>query len=189
MYKYILIIAIIMFFLSCDQGPYKKAMDYNKKGTEYYSNGNDSALYYFNKAIQTDSTFQPAIQNKANYHIGKQQYPEALETIDQLLAQSSYVEAYQMKGMLLDILDKSTEARVNYQKALDGIEKRLKKTTKDKQPLNLYNLGFTYFLLGDTVKAAKLIQENKDLAKDLSLGDTILNNLNNKNKIIRMILK
>lgn len=190
MNKLIIAISIVFLLISCDQGPYKRAMDLNKKGTEYYLEGNDSALYYFDKAIKVDSTFQPAIQNKANYYIGKQQYQEALQTIDLLLEQSSYVEAWQMRGMLLDILDQPDEARISYQNAVDGIEKRIKQASKDKQGLNLYNLGFTYFLLGDTSEAKRLIQENKTQAKDNNnLGDSILNSLNNKKKIIQMVLK
>ncbi len=189
MYKFIITTAIIVLYSSCDQGPYKKAMDLNKIGTMFYLEDNDSALYYFNKAIKTDSTFQPAIQNKANYHIGKQQYEEALETIDLLLAQDSYVEAFQMKGMLLDILGRSDEAKQNYLQAITGIENRLNLASKENESLHQYNLGFTYFLLNDTTKAVKLIQQSKASVKDSHLGDSILNNLGDKTKIIQMVLK
>lgn len=188
MYKLLITTAIIILCSSCDQGPYKKAMDLNKIGTRFYLEDNDSALYYFNKAIKTDSTFQPAIQNKANYHIGKQQYEEALETIDLLLAQDSYVEAFQMKGMLLDILGRFDEAQLNYKQAINGIENRLNYASKENESLHRYNLGFTYFLLNDTTKAIKLINQSKERIKDSHLGDSILNNIGNKPKIIQMVL-
>lgn len=182
-------ILISLFITSCDQGPYKKAMDLNQKGTEYFHKGNDSALYYFELAIQTDSTFQPAIQNKANFLIKKEKYKEALETIDLLIKQRPYAEALQFKGMLLDIINQPNEAKESYQNAIDQFNKQVEKLPNEIKAMNNLSLGVNYFLLGDTTKAKQLLIANKKEAKDLGIADSILNNLNNKEKIIKLLLK
>lgn len=185
-FLYTIFIGLIAY--SCEQGPYKKAMDLNQKGTEYFYKGNDSALHYFELAIQADSTFQPAIQNKANFLIKKENYQEALETIDLLIAQRPYAEAWQFKGMILDITGQEQEAQKSYQNAIDQFNKQLDKLPNERKALTRLSVGVNYFLLGDTTKAKQLLTENKKEAKDLAIADSILNNLDDKERVIRLLL-
>lgn len=164
-----------------DQGHYKRAIDYNQKGVEYFLSKPDSALFYFDKAIQEDSTFQPAIQNKVNYYIKyKKNYPEALKSLNKLIAIKPYPEALLFQGLLLDKMGSHDEAVDSYKKSLKGYE---------KQDNRIGDIGVVQLLLGDTTNAKLSLIKYKEEGKGIKqLTDSILNNLNNREKVIDDLL-
>lgn len=186
-----IIYLVLLCCIGCSSASHKKeAIDLNNKATKLFISNPDSALILFDKAIALDSSYHLAIQNKANLLIHQLKYAEALSAVQQLLAQKEYPEAWQMKGMLLTKLGKTPEdAEAAYKKALAIQQKRLDTSSTNKKAMENMSIALTYFLLGDTSKAKTLIVENKGGARDQGLGDSILHNLANKQKIIDFILK
>jgi tetratricopeptide (TPR) repeat protein len=189
--KSLLNLFVFTFFIGCTSSSYKKeAIALNNKATQLFRSNPDSALVLFDQAITIDSSYHVPIQNKANLLIDQRRYEEAFVAVEQLLAKKEYPEALQMKGMLLDKLGKTPqEAQVSYQKALSIYQNRLDTLPKNKIAIENMSIAMTYFLLGDTAQAKKLILENKTEPQGVLMGDSILKYLDNKQRIIDIIIK
>lgn len=184
------ILSILLCF-GCQHSPYKKeAIKLNNQATQLFLSNPDSALLLFDKATALDTNYHLPIQNKANLLIGLDRFEEALATIEQLIAKKEYAEAWQMKGMLLDKLgQKPKEAHRAYQKSLSVQQERLTTIPESKKAMENMSIAITYFLMADTSKAKTLILENKNQVRDFGLGDSILKYMDDKKKIIDLILK
>jgi len=189
--KLVLSLFILIIFIGCTSSPYKKeAVALNNKATQLFLTNPDSALVLFDQAIAMDSSYQLPIQNKANLLIDQRRYEEAITAIEQLLSKKEYPEALQMKGMLLNKSGKyAEEAQISYRKALAIHQNRLDTIPENQIAIEKMSIAMTLFLLGDTTQAKKLIVENKVKARDLGIGDSILKYLDNKQRIIDIIIK
>ena len=95
-----------------------------------------------------------------------------------------------MKGMLLEKLgDDTEEAQLTYKKALTRHQNHIGTLPENKIATENMSIALTYFLLGDTTQAKKLIVENKVKARNLGIGDSILKYIDNKQRIIDIIIK
>ena len=183
---------LVLFFLfGCTNTPFnKEAIKLNNEGTKLFMSDPDSAILLFDKAISLDSTYELPIQNKANVYIHQKKYPQALLTIELLLAKHQYPEAYEMKGMLLEYLKEIDKANEAYKDALKIREEKIKNTPQQKLASENYALGFTYILLGDTTLGKELINENATAAKTIpALKDSLLKNMAERQKMLEMLLK
>lgn len=189
--KTILRLLALLSLLGCSSSPFKKeAIVLNNNATQLFLTNPDSALILFDRAIALDSSYHLPIQNKANLLIHQRRYEEALLAVEQLLTKEEYPEALQIRGMLIDKLGTSaTDAQHAYRKALAHQQERLATFPEDKKLSENVSLSMTYFLLGDTTQAKKIIQENKTKGNNLAIGDSILKYLDNKPRIIDLILK
>lgn len=190
--KSIFSLLVVILFIGCNSSsPYKKeAIALNNKATQLFLTHPDSALVLFDQAIALDSSYHLPIQNKANLLIEQRKYKDAIKAVDELLTKQEYPEALQMKGMLLDKLSGNTEeAQISYRKALAIYQNRLDTIPENQIAIEKMSIAMTLFLLGDTTQAKKLIAENKVKAKDLGIGDSILKYIDNKQRIIDLIIK
>ena len=188
---YIVSIAFIVLIYSCNQPNYKKdAITYNNKGSQFFlKNERDSALHYFTLATESDPKYQTAIQNKANTLIALEQYDKSVSVIEDLIKLNPYPEAFTVKGILLDKMNKPNDAQLVYEEGLKLFEERLLKISEDRKSEVMLGIGQLYYLKEDTTKAKSILNEHKIKGKDLGLADTMLNNLDNKMKFIDYVLK
>lgn len=190
--KSILSLLTVIIFIGCtSSSPYKKeAIALNNKATQLFLTNPDSALILFDEAIALDSSYHLPIQNKANLLIDQRRYEEAKVAVDELLAKKEYPKALQMKGMLLEKLgDDTEEAQLTYKKALTIHQNHIDTLPENKIAAENMSIALTYFLLGDTTQAKKLILENNVKVRNVGIGDSILKYIDNRRRIIDIIIK
>lgn len=182
---------LLLVFQGCNQPNYKKeAIEINNKGTQFFQqNLKDSALIYFSLATGKNPQYALAHQNKANALISLKQYDKAILAIDDLIKIQPYAEAFTIKGMLLDKTNKPDEAKQAYSEGLKKFEERLTSTSDANKSMIILEIGQLHFLKGDSSQAKTILEEHKAKAQDLGTADSILNNLQQKDKYIDWVLQ
>ena len=188
--KILYTILVWVTFLSCNQPNYRKeAIALNDKGAYYFNQNNlDSALWYFNQSTIKNPNYLIAYQNKANVLIKMKKYELAVQEVDKLVHVQAYAQAVLFKGILYDRLEKSNQADSNYRYALELFQNELKNASAQQTPNIKSAIALNYYLLGDSLTCKAILDSINQPTETLLPADSLLKNLNNKTKIIDMIL-
>ncbi len=109
-----------------------EAVKLNNRGVrlmEQYKN--DSALIFFDKAIDTDETYYLPHSNKVNLYMSQRDYKMAMKESELAVEKKpDLAEGWTMAGMLRDKLGDSITANKYYQKSIELFEKRIADSTQ-----------------------------------------------------------
>lgn len=191
-----LIVTILTFtiFFSCtrqiENADYDlKAIELNNKAGEYYQIGEyDSALYYFDKAIELDENYYLPHSNKVNIYLSRKDYKEALIESELILKKKpDLAEGWIFTGMLYDFLGDTMKAKSYYKKSIEIYDQRISNPDR-KQDLesNRLNRALSLILIGKEKEGKeefkKLKSENPD---NIMIGEFLKIN---KQDYIRQII-
>ncbi len=92
---------------------------YNNLGLIYYESGNyDSALYFFERSIITDSNYVLGYKNMAKAYVAKGESDTAIQLFQKAISLNPYLPIiYEDMAKMYDLLGKQQKAIDNYQKA------------------------------------------------------------------------
>lgn len=182
---------ILFLFTACQQAAKtKEAINYNNRAINYSKTNADSALYYFDKAIATDSTYLLAYQNKANLLISMADYKQALVAVDILSSKLENAETLKMKGILHDLNTENKQALENYQKAIVQIDEEVKRVNDFIKYQKLYTKGTLYLLLNKTAEGANLMEKYSEKAAiPVTRRDSVLRNKDNKEELLKILIQ
>ena len=169
-----LIITIVFLFSSIFIFSQNTVEDYVTVGIKFHDNGEyDKAIIEFKKALELDPK-----STIVNYEISlsyfyKGNYKEAIKYSDFVLKQKEnhMLQAYLTKGSALDMLGKTKESIKLFEKAVKN---------KYNHYLLNYNLGLTYYNLGNLDKAEENVINAIELNSNHSSSHLILANIHNQ---------
>ncbi len=149
----LLLITIVFGFLiiSCNNTDSNKAIMLNNKGSKYLSDWNyDSALFYFNKALEIDSTyFLPRI-NIVNVCYQKDDYKKAIDECLKISNNNPEITwIWFLKGLYQDKIFQSLKAKESYAKAVSSMGSQLSEIS-DKKVNQIYRLIIDYSIMLET---------------------------------------
>lgn len=154
-----------------------KAKLYLQLSSDMFAQRNYSkALEYCLESIQTDSNFYPAYNHLGIIYMETKRFPKAEEAFNQALKkQPDYPEVFNNLGVLMNRQERFSEAVVFFDRAL--------KSDNYLTPENaLTNLGYSYFRLGNLVKAKIYHQRALDVLPDFCLANKNLADVYAKEK-------
>lgn len=168
----------------------KEAIRYNNRAIEFSTTNLDSAIYYFDKAIATDSSYLLALQNKANLYISLGYNQEALAAVNSLASKTKNTQTYIIKGMLHDLLQERTLAMENYKIAISKIDYEIKKVNDAVKYKKLYDKGTLYLLMDKRKQGIHLITKYSLKANIANTKkDSLIQFQENKEMLLNMLLK
>lgn len=185
------VIVVILLLNSCRPNiASQEAVRYNNIAISFAKTNTDSAIHYFDKAIEMDSNYHLAYQNKANVLIAAKQYIEALNEVNTLSSKIENSETYKMKGLLYSLTDDSIKARESYINAIEYMDEEVKRVNDFLKYQKLFQKGTMYLLLGKNKEGIELI--NKYSSKTnipSSRKDSILLFQNNKEELLKILIQ
>jgi tetratricopeptide (TPR) repeat protein len=116
----------------------KKADYYNQRGVAYFRNEDYyRAISDFYRAVEILPKYHRPFHNMAFSKYQLQDFMLALADVDTAIAiDGEYVASHNLRGLILNELGKTEEARVSFDRAMQ---------LDDKDPDFPYNVGYTYF--------------------------------------------
>ena len=181
-------------FFSCTSQTEKtdydpKAIELNNKAGEYYQIGEyDSALYYFDKAIELDENYYLPHSNKVNIYLSRKEYKKALNESELVLKKKpDLAEGWTFSGMLYDFWGDTIKAKSYYKKSIEIYDQRISNPDK-KQDLesNRLNKAFSLILIGKEKEGKEEFENLKSENPDNIMIDEFLKI--NKQDYIRQII-
>jgi len=184
----------LTIFFSCTSQTEKtdydpKAIELNNKAGEYYQIGEyDSALYYFDKAIELDENYYLPHSNKVNIYLSRKDYKKALNESELVLKKNpDLAEGWTFTGMLYDFSGDTIKAKSYYEKSIEIYDQRISNPDK-KQDLesNRLNRAFSLILIGKEKEGKEEFKNLKSENPDNIIIDEFLKI--NKQDYIRQII-
>ena len=194
MRQLIITLLILTIFFSCTSQTEKtdynlKAIELNNKAGEYHQIGEyDSALYYFDKAIELDENYYLPHSNKVNIYLSRKDYKKALNESELALKKKpDLAEGWTITGMLYDFLGDTIKANSYYKQSIEIYDHRISNPDK-KQDLesNRLNRAFSLILIGKEKEGKEEFKKLKLENPDNILIDELLKI--NKQDYIRQII-
>lgn len=168
----------------------QEAVRFNNIAISYAKQNIDSAIYYFDKAIQMDSNYLLAYQNKANVLIAAKQYNEALQEVNILSSKVANSETYKMKGLLYALTNDSIKAKENYIQAIEHIDEEVKRVNDFLKYQKLFHKGTIYLLLNQNKEGIDLIEKYSKKTNIASTRkDSIVTFQNDKEELIKILIQ
>jgi len=187
--KNIFLIVSLFLFISCDNGK----NEFNPKSVALNNEAVDKlkvedyqpALNLFDEAIQLDSSYYIAYNNKVTALVQLERYNDAIVTNKLSLNQKpDLAEGHLFLGMLLENEGDSIKAKESYKKAIQIFEERI---SKDKMvESNELNLSVAYLFIGEDEKAKTLFEKLKENKKYNETVNFFYKS--NKEEIIKQLL-
>ena len=174
MYKLFCLLFIIVT-ISCQSKEHdiaQQVLDLNSKACEIINMNPDSALILLDSAIKLDSKFSTAYFNEVIIYCNKAQYTKAIEcNKNGLKSKPDLAESIMFMGLLYDKTKDTIRANIEYSKAIQLFNLRLKVSNKNSKA-NKINRAISLILLGNEKGREdlnKLLIENPDdsILKDL----------------------
>lgn len=162
------ILIIIFIFASCHSQPKKKkvynpkAIELNNKGAEFIKVQKiDSAIFYFDKALEIDSAYDVAYENKCNIYSSRKDFKTALEVSEKANSNiPDFAEGWFYSGLLEDKLGDSLKAIECYKQSIKIFDERISNADNPKSiKANKLNRAIAYILIGQENKGRNAIKE------------------------------
>jgi len=191
-----IIIAFFIFIIlpSCKSQTEKtdynpQAIELNNKAVEYYQIGEyDSALYYYDKAIELDRNYYLPHSNKVNIYLSRKDFKNALNESELVIEKKpDLAEGWTFTGILYDFLGDTIKAKSYYKKSIEIYDHRISNPDK-KQNLesNRLNRAFSLILIGKEEEGKEEFKKLKSENPDNIMIDEFLKI--NKQDYIRQII-
>lgn len=181
----------ILLLASCQRNTStKESINYNNLAIKWSTTSTDSALYYFDKAIEADSSYLLAYQNKANLLTSLGNYGEALQQVEILSSKIENSETYKMKGLLNDLIGNHQIAQDNYLSAISEIDEEIKRVNDFAKYKKLLDKGTLYLLIDKPIEGTKLINlyHKKANIAD-SRKDSLIQFQQNKQTLLKLLIQ
>lgn len=141
----------------------EKAIEYNDKGVKCAMiNQIDSALYYYDKAIEIDESYHLPHSNKVQVYVKNKDYEKALlESQFVITKNPDFAEGWFFHGMITEWLGDSISASSHYKNSIEIFTKRINSSFEHKDA-NILNRAIAYLFIGEIEKGRddiKLIAE------------------------------
>ncbi len=192
----ILILMILTIFLifSCksqsDRTEYNpKAIELNNKGGEFFQKGEyDSALIYYDQAIELDKNYYLPHSNKVNIYLSRKDYENALHESGLVIEKKpDLAEGWTFAGMLYDFLGDTIKAKAYYEKSIEIFDQRISNPDKKNDlESNRFNRAFSLILIGKEKEGKEELKKLKSENPDNIMIDEFLKI--NKQDYIRQII-
>lgn len=133
-----------------------KAEYYNQRGVAHYRKEDFyRAISDFYRAVEKAPKYQRAFHNMAFSKYQLQDFKLALADVDTAIAiDGEYVASHNLRGLILNELGKTEEARVSFDRAMQ---------LDDKDPDFPYNVGYTYYMERNHEKALEYFLKTESL--------------------------
>jgi len=145
-YKFLFLILIFGGIISsCKKSISQEAISLNNRGSKYLSEWNyDSALFFFNKSLEIDSTYFIPRLNKLEVFYVKKLYGKAIKECAVISQNNpSITWIWFMKGLLQEKNGQSADAIKSFTKAKSVMESQLNHIS-DKKVIQIYKLMIDY---------------------------------------------
>lgn len=156
MYKTIALSLFIIVLGSCSEK--KKPETYNPKAIELNNKGvelmkraeNDSALFIFDQAIETDKSYYLPHSNKTGLYIGLNEFGKALNESEMAIRKKpQFVEGWIMAGLLREKQGDSLTSSTYFQRSVELYDSLiLDPSNKDRIVKNKINKAFALIIQG-----------------------------------------
>jgi len=175
----IIIILLTVVIYSCSNNRQAdrfdpKALELDSKAADLTMNGKeDSALILYDQALQIDSTYYPAYNNKANIYLNKGFPDSAIIQLEKTLKlKPDFAEIWSFVGMLYDNKGDTLKAKRYYEKSITlytvRIENPDRTSKKDITRSNRLNRAYNYIFDGQVQKGrTEAIQLKKEDANNI----------------------
>jgi tetratricopeptide (TPR) repeat protein len=179
-----LIIAIFIFTVvtSCsnvtENSEYTPlAIELNEKAVKYHQDGEyDSALSYFNLAIEADNNYYLPHSNKSTIYLSLKNYKLALHESELVIKKKpDFAEGWVFAGLLHDFLGDTAKARSYYKKSIEIFDDRI--TDPDKKEELEYNQisrAVSLILIGKEKEGKEKLENLKQRNQDNMIIDEFL---------------
>ncbi len=131
-----------------------KAIELNNKGVEMMVRKfkQDSALYFYNKAIELDTTYYLPHTHKATIFAQRKEYKKALLEMEMAIRKAPNIaETIFFVGMLNEILGNTQKAEKYYLESVEIFNKRIESLNKKEDiDFNKLNLALSKKFLNDS---------------------------------------
>ena len=190
---FIIFLTLTIFF-SCTSQTEKtdynpKAIELNNKAGKYYQIGEyDSALIFYDQAIELDKNYYLPHSNKVNIYLSRKEYKNALNESELVIEKKAdLAEGWTFTGMLYDFLGDTIKAKSYYKKSIEIYDHRISNPDK-KQDLesNRLNRAFSLILIGKEKEGKEEFKKLKSENPDNIMIDEFLKI--NKQDYIRQII-
>ncbi len=184
----------LIIFFSCNSQTEKieydqKAIELNNKGVELYQFGEyDSALIYYDQAIELDNNYYLPHSNKTTIFLSRKDYKSALKESELVIKKKpDLAEGWTFAGMLYDFLGDTLKAKAYYGKSIEIYDQRISNPDKKKYlEANRLNRAFSLILIGKENEGKKEFEKLKSENPDNIMIDEFLKI--NKQDYIRQII-
>lgn len=150
-----------------------KAVALNNKAAEFTKIQKlDSAIFYFDKALEIDSTYYLPYENKCNIYCTLKDFKTALKVSEKAISViPDFAEGLFYSGLLNDKLGDSLKAIEYYKQSIKLFDVRISSTDNPKiLKGNKFNRAIAYILIGQEDKGQNEIKElMKSYPSDSSL--------------------
>ncbi len=166
-----------------------KAVKLNNKGGEFYQQGDyDSAIAYYNQAIELDSNYYLPHFNKVTIFLARKEYKNALKESELVNNKKpDLAEGWTFTGMIYDFLGDSLNAKSYYKHSIEIYDKRIiNSNNKQSIEANKLNRAFSLILLGKENEGKAEFKSLKSENPDPKMIDEFLK-MNKKEYIIHLI--
>lgn len=143
-----------------------EAIEMNAKAGEYLQRSQeDSALFFFDKAIELDASYTLPHSNKVTIYLNRKDLNKALLECKMIVKkQPKMAEAWTFTGLIYDELKQKEEAKRCYQTSIDIFVERIEdKALSNRTMINRLNKAVSFILMEEKEKgSAELNQLQKE---------------------------
>jgi len=181
-------------FVSCTSQTEKadynpKAIELNNKAGEYYQIGKyDSALIFYDQAIELDKDYYLPHSNKVNIYLFRKDYENALNESELVIEKKpDLAEGWTFTGMMYDFLGDTINAKLYYKQSIEIFNHRISNPDKKKDlESNRLNRAFSLILIGKEKEGKEKFKKLKSEYPDNIMIDKFLKL--NKQDYIRQVI-
>ena len=173
---------LFILFLSCEKQSKNiefklEAIELNNKALSYYKNGKiDSAVCFYDKAIDLDSNYYIPHLNKITIYLLKKEYKKAIFEGERAINKKpDLAEVWTLVGMIYDFLGDSIKAKSYYLKSIEIFNHRISNPKKIKNlEANRINRAISLILLGKDKEGKQELRKVKKENPDNRMVDEYL---------------
>ncbi len=154
----------------------KKAIEYKNKGAlSAQFNKYDSALFYYDKAIELDETDYLPHLRKRGIYLSLEEYDKALRESEIVLNKKpDLAKEWTFTGMLHEWLGDTITAFIYYNKSIELYDDRIANPEKENEiEANKTQRAISYILVGEEGKAREELQKLKDDNPDNAMSEEL----------------
>lgn len=177
----VVLISLTTILLSCNAGKKEKkvnpqAMALYEQATDFEVQSKpDSALLFYDRAIEADPAYHIPYFGKANLLVREKEFYKAMEAIETAVEnEPKFAEGWQSAGIIADLIGDTLKAKVYYKESIRLFNKNIRETNDpDVIQGNRYGKIVSLTMLAQDKELEKETRLLKDENQDISNLDVI----------------